>query len=187
MKLIAGLAMSFMVVSCSGKMGMSLKTVGARTFEVPDKYVVKHDFSFLPKSQNDGLTFVLNPDAERQKQLVVGVDSAEDVCNRSGKPAVDMVPRACAAARGEVGVAPPGKLRKQLRFPDDDTQWDYHAENGGVVAMCTTGKDDGSCDATFAWKDLIVSISFGESDIGRLEALQREVDELLQSWSRAER
>ncbi|RYE96292.1 MAG: hypothetical protein EOO77_41265 [Oxalobacteraceae bacterium] len=65
---------------------MSEETVGARTFDVPDKYRVSHDVAFLPASQNDGLTFVLNPEVERGRQVLVGVDAVADVCNRVGKP-----------------------------------------------------------------------------------------------------
>lgn len=164
---------------------MVRKTVGSRVFDVPERHVITSDFPFLPSSQNDGLTFVLNPDAERAKQILVGVDTAAEVCHRPGKPVVDMVPRACAVAEGRAATAPLGRLVKKLRFPDDDTQWDYHSENGGVVAMCTPESDNGSCDATFAWKNMIVSVSFDEGNIDRLEALQKDVSVLLQSWDRS--
>jgi len=164
---------------------MTRKTVGTTSFEVPDDRVVSFDVAYLPASQNDGLAFRLNPGAPRPEEILVLVEPADDVCRRAATAVVDMVPRACAVARGEAKPQPIGTLTKASRSPGISSQWEYRGQDGGVVAACSRSSRGGSCDASFAWRDLVYSISFDDDQIGKLAELKAQTDQLLDEWSKA--
>lgn len=192
-RLLAQAAMGAMILaSLSGCDRGSTRevVVDQHTFRVPDKYLVKGSIPWLPASQQEGLSFVINPDARPQEQKIVGLRSARITCNPQTPPTSNMLSSTCLASK-EMNKAEAQKaFAPEKVYPHEGItfQWEYRVkdtdENYRVVASCTSvgGGKEGLCHSLGGYKNLVYSVSLRDSEMQRLPEIWAKVREMLASW-----
>lgn len=144
--------------------------------------VPKSDYPFfLPKSQDEGFIFTLNPEAELRQQRSVLVQSRVNVCER-------------ANGSGYVSrtVCGPQTVEWQghgWRRTGDDTWWTYSPDPPAAVdapfVSCHKMQIEGHpglCKASLPSGDLLLTISLNDDELHKLgETFQRAVS-LLKEW-----
>lgn len=164
-------------------------SVDRHTFRVPEKYLVKGSIPWLPTSQHEGLSFIINPEAPPQEQKIVGLGSTQTTCNPQTPPTSNMLSSACAGAEENSSKKPASDFRpEKIRPQDDPTQWAYRVKdvrgNYRTVATCFALSDgkSGLCRSINSYKDLVYSVGLRDSEIQRLPEIWAEVQEMLASW-----
>ncbi|WP_215228027.1 hypothetical protein [Erythrobacter sp. 3-20A1M] len=157
--------------------------VAGHRYDVSSAYLVpKSDYPFfLPKSQDEGFIFTLNPEAELRQQRSVLVQSRVDVCER-------------ANGSGYVSrtVCGPQTVEWQghgWRRTGDDTWWTYSPDTPAAVdapfVSCHKMEIEGHpglCKASLPSGDLLLTISLNDDELPKLrENFQRAVS-LLRDW-----
>ena len=176
-----------MTVSGCGRDGLTVVSVDGYVFHVPKAHLVQGTIPWLPASQSDGLTFIVNPEAPLEQQISVGIESNAKTCHPTTPPASNQLASACAAAsrNGEEVEAQNFDLEKVHR-DGDPTQWEYRLKGQGtVVASCSALSDDGEaglCTSLGHYKDLIYSVGLRDSDVEHLSSIRGKVNSLLLSW-----
>lgn len=179
---------------CAGASEQGVSVDGYR-FAVPAQHLVQGSIFFLPKEQNDGLRFVLNPDAKLPAQHMVSIGPLSETCGslRGGTMASTQLADSCAAAKGAVEWQVLGATQALQRVYESGstTEWHYREAQPGpagqpkVVATCTAMADqDGLCISDGAYKHLVYSLHFRESELKNLGALHTQVRTLLRAWER---
>ena len=157
--------------------------VAGHKFDVPSTNLIsKSDYPFfLPKSKDEGFTFIVNPETDLRQQKSVSVQSLKTVCAR-------------ANGRGYVSrtICGPQKLewrgRKWVK-KGDETYWTYSPEapsaRDAPFVSCHRMQIEGHpglCKATLALEDLVLTISLDDDEISELEATYWQVESMLRSW-----
>lgn len=175
-----------------GDSSMQDITVGGHLFSVPQVYFVEDGLSWLPTMREQHLRFVINPHASPQERMIVGVDPSQGTCQPNASPGSNMLEWACKLSRGvSAPVTGDYKPEKVFDRPGDKTQWGYRVPDdaGGYreVAGCFALSDGkaGLCHSINAYKDLIYSVGFRDSEIARLPQILAQVNGLLSSWEKA--
>ena len=157
--------------------------VAGHRYDVPPANLVpKSDYPFfLPKSQNEGFIFDLNPEAKLRQQRSVLVQSRADVCAR-------------AKAGGYVSrtVCGPQTTEWQghgWRKTGDDTWWTYSPETSASVdapfVSCHKMQIEGHpglCKASLPSGDLLLTISLNDDELDTLEESFKRAVSLLGEW-----
>lgn len=163
--------------------------VDHHTFRVPKKHLVTGSIPWLPTSQHEGLSFVINPQAPPQEQKIAGLSSTQATCAPQTLPTSNMLSSACAGAEKNSSEEPEGDFRPEKVHPQDDpTQWAYRVKdaegNYRTVATCFALSDDksGFCRSINSYKDLVYSVGLRDSEMQRLPEICAKVREMLSSW-----
>jgi hypothetical protein len=181
---------SLMLLGCRGKDADTVQ-VAKHVFYVPKANAVVGTIPWLPKSQSEGMSFVVNPNAQLPNQILVYVQSADDACPPDSSPNPTLQ-KICVAAAGKKDLDPvPGaRPRKEFVYSNDPTQWRYMARlRSGEdlnVASCTPGNRAGAglCLFTMNYGDLLCLVSLNEIYIGDIGAVRRNIRTLMQSWEK---
>lgn len=157
--------------------------VAGHQYDVSSAHLIpKSDYPFfLPKSQDEGFIFVLNPEAELPQQRSVLVQNRVTVCERAnGKGYVSRT------------VCSPKTVEWQgrgWRKTGDDTWWAYSpntlAAADAPFVSCHKMQIEGHpglCKASLPSGDLLLTISLNDDELHILgEMFQRAVS-LLREW-----
>ena len=148
----------------------------------PSNLVATSDYPFfLPKFDDDGFIFILNPDAHLRQQRSVLVESRDAVCARAnGRGYVSRT--ICRANRVEWKGG--GWIKT-----GDDTFWTYSpdkpsATNASFVSchkMEIEGHS-GLCHATLPLDGLVLTISLDDDELPALDATYQRAVTMLRSW-----
>ncbi|MFM6931201.1 MAG: hypothetical protein ACKOUT_03030 [Novosphingobium sp.] len=160
--------------------------IGKYRYDVPTSYLVPNSSYpfFLPRSDDDGFIFILNPNARLPEQNSVLVEDRNSVCTRAkGGPAY-VNSTICAPLEVE------WKNRRWVRS-GDETFWTYSPETRtGVPApyvscfkMQITGHP-GLCHATLAHGDLAITIGFKDDELPALQSKYSQALAHLSEWAR---
>lgn len=163
--------------------------VDRHTFRVPEGHLVRGAIPWLPASQHEGFSFVLNPEAPLQEQKIVGLGSTQDTCNPQTAPTSNMLSSVCAGAEENDGEGLRGMFSPEKIHPNGDpTQWAYIIKDTGgnhrTVATCFALSDgkSGLCRSINNYKDLVYSVGFRDSEIQHLPEICGKVNKILLSW-----
>jgi hypothetical protein len=154
---------------------------GTHRFAVPENYLIpKSDRPFfLPRSDNDGFTFILNPKAALPQQVLVGVDTKSNVCRRAAGTKAYVISTVCAAS-------PPLWRDVKLRRYGDNIFWNYAlaGPRQTVLISCSqvSGPAKGLCMATLPFGDLVLTLHIDDARAGRLTADYDAATALLRAW-----
>ncbi len=190
-RLLAQTAIGAMVMVSLSGCDRSTREIAVdhHTFRVPEKHLVKGSIPWLPASQHEGLSFVMNPEASPQEQKIVGLGSTQTTCNPQNPPTSNMLSSACAGAEKSSSKELGGDFRPEKVHPQDDpTQWAYRvrdaAGNYRTVATCFALSDgkSGLCRSINSYKDLVYSVGLRDSEIQHLPEIWAKVREMLASW-----
>ena len=156
---------------------------GRHRFAVPEDYRVSESDRpfFLPRSDNDGFSFILNPAAALAQQILVGVDTKANICRRAAGTKADVNSTVCAAS--------PLQWRgRELRRSGDTVFWNYALSEPGqaVLVNCSqvSGPAKGLCMASLPFGDLVLTLHIDDADVGRLAADYDAATALLRVWER---
>lgn len=165
------------------------RSVGGRTFVVPQSYLLDSSIPWMPLEPKDGLIFTLNPSAPPKGQIIVLLQEYNQVCAGSkSSPYLrsmcgDLASYRFKDERLDSGIA---KIR-----PDDDdivSYYVYRNEPNRYIAVCADAAmpDDlgGMCAAIYSYKELKFTIRFREAAISELPRLAKSSVALLSSWER---
>ena len=178
---------SFMVLSVGAPLiflpacsdDRSATRVGDHSFAIPRENLVMGNIFYLPASQNRGLRFVINPKAPQERRILVSIDP-ESEC-----------PQEYAVQRSESCKAvaiPTGQLEHDTFkrvSPNGEPWWEYRSKRLGLtVAACTAlvNKTDGLCTSYGLYGDLPYTVHLRDSDIKRLIAVRKGVEQKLSDW-----
>lgn len=164
--------------------------VDRHTFRVPEKHLVKGSIPWLPMSQHEGLSFVINPEAPPQEQKIVGLGATQTTCNPQTPPTSNMLALACAATERNEESQDQDTFAPEKVYPHEGItfQWEYRVKDVGgnyrTVAICTAvrGGKDGLCHSLNNYKDLVYSVGLHDSEMQRLPEIWAKVREMLASW-----
>ncbi len=157
--------------------------VASHLYDVPPANLVpKSDYPFfLPKSEDEGFIFNLNPEAELRQQRSVLVQNRESVCTRAN-----------GAGYVSRTVCGPHEIEWQdhgWRRAGDDTWWTYSPDTpaGGKAPFVSCHKmqiegHTGLCSATLGYGDLLLTISLNDDELPKLEKTYQRALSLLRSW-----
>lgn len=167
-------------------------TVDRHVFHVPERYLVKGSIPWLPQSQHEGLSFVINPEAQPQEQKIVGINSAQTTCSPKTPPTSSILGSACSSLRENSGVDHTEEFSPEKIYPNDGItfQWEYRLRNPDgsyrSVADCTSvkGGQDGICHSLASYEDLVYSVSLRDSEIRSLPKIWAKVRDLLATWEK---
>lgn len=136
---------------------------------------------FLPKSQDDGFIFILNPEAELRQQRSVLVQEREAVCARAN--GAGYVSRTICGPQ-QVAWKGLGWVRK-----GDETFWTYSPDTprdaDAPFISCHSMEVEGHpgrCSATLALDSLVLTIGLNDDELPRLEATYQRAASMLRSW-----
>lgn len=181
--------MIFMAIGGCSRSDIKTVAIDGHVFNVPMKYVVQATVFYLPSSQSDGLTFYVNPEARPQQQKIVGMISTQIICQPGTPPTVNMLPVACAAAKGKkTEIQEPFAPEKVYPHEGITFQWEYRVKdaegNQRTVADCTTIDDgkDGLCTSISNYGNLVYSVGLRASEMQNLPEIWAKVREMLASW-----
>ncbi len=191
--IVAGVLVS-MITGC-GDNGTKEVHVDGHMFRVPIKHLVQGTLPWLPAGQSDGLKFVINPSSSPEEQMIVTMESTSTTCNPKTPPVYNQLAIACQAAAERKNNILAGKRFsfEKVNRDGDITQWEYRLKGddesvqGLMVASCSALSDDGSsglCTSLHNYNDLVYSINLRDSDIQRLPAIWKQVQEMLASWEK---
>lgn len=157
--------------------------VAGHRFNVPAANLIpkSDDPFFLPKSQDAGFIFILNPQAELRQQRTVLVQGREAVCAQANGGGY--VSRTICAPRSiewqGYGWAKNG----------DETFWTYSPDTpsgaGAPFVSCHRMEIDGHpglCKATLAFGDLVLTISMDDDELPALADTYESAASMLRSW-----
>jgi hypothetical protein len=157
--------------------------VAGHRFNVPAANLIpKSDYPFLlPKSQDEGFIFILNPQAELRQRRSVLVQERETVCARANGGG--HVSRTICGPR-KIEWQNHGWVRK-----GDETFWTYSPDTpSGVDApfvSCHRMQIEGHpglCNATLVLGDLVLTISLDDDELPALEDTYENAASLLRLW-----
>lgn len=181
------------MISGCGANGAKEIHVDSHVFRVPIKHLLQGTIPWLPASQSDGLKFVINPGDRPEEQMIVTMESTGTTCHPKTPPLYNQLAIACqAAARKDDGSAAESNfILEKVHRNGDPTQWEYRLKGGDeagqgmMVASCSALSEDGSsglCTSLHNYKDLVYSVGLRDSDVQRLPAIWKQVQEMLASW-----
>lgn len=179
----AASALPLAVIGCGPR-----DLVGTHSFDVPEAHAVPQSAwpFWLPRSDEQGFLFTLNPRAAPPDQVIVGVSSREDVCRRAAASAAYVNDTVCSSR--------PFRWEGQPRHRTGDGQfWTYVLTESGpataasrpqVVVSCFAmgGGIPGRCTAIVPFGDLVLTLSMADPEVPRLEPAYRQATGLLQEW-----
>jgi len=177
------------LVACSACAQSKTEQAGGHRYAVADGHAVTEgDWPFfLPRSEEDGFTFVLNPKAALPHQILVGVDTKANVCRRAAGTKAYVNSTVCTAS--------PLRWRDQeLLRSGDETLWTY-ALNGppaapskgrAILISCSqiSGPAKGLCMAPLPFGDLVITLHLQDAEVHRLGIDYDAATALLRSWER---
>jgi hypothetical protein len=136
---------------------------------------------FLPKSQDDGFIFILNPEAELRQQRTVLVQEREAVCARAN--GAGYVSRTICGPR-QVKWKGHGWVRK-----GDETFWTYSPDTpshpDAPFISCHSMEikgHPGLCSATLTFDGLVLTIGLNDDELPGLETTYQRAVSMLRSW-----
>jgi hypothetical protein len=157
--------------------------VAGHRFEVPSVNLVPESYYpfFLPKAQDEGFIFILNPGAEEGQRRRVLVQEREAVCARASGGAY--VSRTICAPH-EVEWQGRGWVKN-----GDETFWTYSPETpAGVDAPFVSchkmeiEEHPGRCNANLALGDLVLTIDLDDDELPELETTYQRATAMLRAW-----
>lgn len=172
-------AMALFLSGCAN----AQQQVANHRYEVPPANLVpKSDYPFfLPKSDEEGFIFTLNPEAELRQQRSVLVQNRERVCARAN--GAGYVSRTVCGPR-EIAWRGHG-----WRKAGDETWWTYSPDTPvrGDAPFVSCHKmqiegHTGLCSATLGLGDLLLTISLNDDELPKLEMTYQRAVSLLRSW-----
>jgi hypothetical protein len=170
-------------LACCGCGGEQVERVGNHRFAIAAKNRIPASAwpAFLPRSSDDGISFVLNPNAALPERIIVGVDARESVCRRAAGGPADVNATICSTF--------PLRWRgRRLYRSGDEVFWQYAPSPSGtpVIARCSPAskRGNGLCQATLPLGDLILTLHLNDSELPRLEADYDAAASLLHGWER---
>jgi len=174
------------LIICMASLGCTrgqAEAAGRHRFAIPERYRIPASDRpfFLPPDENNGLTFVLNPTAALPKQILVGVDTKANICDRAAGTKAYVNSTVCRAT--------PLRWRGQeLRRSGDNVFWTYAvtAPDEAVLISCSevSGPAKGLCIAPLPFDDLVLTLHLDDGEVGRLTANYDAATALLRSWER---
>jgi hypothetical protein len=156
---------------------------GSHRFAVPEDYRIPESDRpfFLPRSENDGFTFILNPTAALPQQILVGVDTKANICGRAAGTKAYVNSTVCSAA-------PLHWRGRDLHRSGDAVFWNYALAGSGqaVLINCSqvSGPAKGLCMASLPFEDLVLTLHINDAEVGRLTADYDAATGLLRAWER---
>ena len=178
---ITTLALALILVGCS-----DAQRVGKHEFLVDDANLVpKSSYPFfLPRSEDDGFIFILNPDAARTEQRSVLVEERDKICDRAKGAKAFVNSTICARQKVEW-------LGRRWVRSGDDTFWTYSPEtpSSSPAPFISCFKMEirghpGLCHATVAAGDLVLTIGLNDDEVPALENTYRQTVSALKRWER---
>ncbi len=157
--------------------------VAGHRFDVPSANLFsKSDYPFfLPKSQDEGFIFVLNPEAKLRQQKSVLVEERVAVCTRANGG--EYVSRTICSPN-EVEWQGRGWVKK-----GDEIFWTYSPETpvgaDAPFIICHRMEIEGHpglCKATLAIGDLALTIALNDDELPELEAAYQRAASMLRAW-----
>ncbi|MGU3455652.1 hypothetical protein ACLBV5_05000 [Brevundimonas sp. M1A4_2e] len=172
-------ATALLLVSCTN----GQHQVSGHRYDVPVAYLIPGSSFpfFLPEPKDEGFLFILNPEADLRRRILVVVEGRAEVCRR-------------ANGSGYVSktICSPKPIEWQghewLRN-GDDTFWTYSPNTSSgantpfisCFKMETEGRS-GLCSATLGVDDLALTIKLKDDEIPALEATFQKAMAMLRSW-----
>lgn len=157
--------------------------VAGHRFNVPSANLIpKSDYPFfLPKSQDEGFIFILNPQAELRQQRTVLVQGREAVCARANGGGY--VSQTICDSRSTEWQGH-GWVRN-----GDDTFWTYSPDtpSGADLHFVSCHRMEieghpGLCKATLALDDLVLTISLDDDELPALAGTYESAASMLRFW-----
>ncbi|GEM_PF-4029357 len=157
--------------------------VANHRYDVPFANLIsKSDYPFfLPKSEDDGFIFILNPQADLRERRSVLVQERESVCIRANGGGY--VSRTICGAQNVEWKG------HGWRRQGDDTFWTYSPATpaGANAPFVSCHKMEikghsGLCSAVLDLGDLVVTISLNDDELPALEEIYERAASLLRSW-----
>jgi hypothetical protein len=162
--------------------------VATHRFTVPPPHAIPDSARpfFLPPS-DEGLSFVINPEAELPNQVVVGVGSRDAVCARAAGTNAYINSTVCDPLPFSWRGIP-------LRKSGDETFWNYLLPATGgsagskqqqVLVSCyklDAGGKRGLCTANLPFRDLVLTLHIKDSEIPNLAQYFDRATSLLRRW-----
>ena len=164
-------------------------TIDDHVFEVPRQYLIEERIFWLPQSEEEGVLFIMNPEAPIRERRSVLIESTSITCSPKTPPEYDYLASICEAAErqaDDIQQTQSSPLEKE-HWNGDPTQWVYRLTDkrgkgrGDIVATCS---GNGLCYSLSNYADLVYNVSLRDSEIERLPAIRKRVHELLSSWEK---
>ncbi len=187
---IATASMGLLSMSVYGQDNVREIVVDGHIFHVPEGYIIKGTIPWLPENPNEGFSFVVNPEAALQEQMIVGLEPQKIMCRYADRTVSDILPQACALAeKGEdYQFGKDFMPEKIYPFEGITFQWEYQIKdpNGQsrTIASCVTRRNikGGSCWSINNYNGLMYSVSVRDYDIHSIPKVWKRVNSLLASW-----
>lgn len=132
--IIAG-ALFAMAANRLDRSEISIVEIDNHIFHVPDEYVEKATVFYLPSTQSEGFTFIVNPKAEPAKRHIVSIESASVRCGHKHSSLSSQLARVCAAVAGHDDGIHSGQdfVVEKVFQHGYASQWQYHLKsNNGI-------------------------------------------------------
>lgn len=187
---LVGISIGILVVmasaGCSDR-NFSTITIDDHAFNVPHKYLIEERIPWLPRSEERGLLFHMNPNASIRERISVLIESREITC-RQGAASVQLA-RRCADQSDQIETEPINwESIKKIETDGDSTQWAYVHEEAGsapiTIASCFAMADgeSGLCTVLASYGDLVYTFRVPDSEVARIPQIKRTISELLSAW-----
>jgi hypothetical protein len=170
-------------LATSGCTRTQAEAAGSLRFAVPERNRVSESDRpfFLPRSEDNGFTFVLNPTTSLRHQILVGVDTKANICRRAAGTRTYV--------NSTVYSATPLRWRgEELRRSGDKVFWAYTLArpDQAVLINCSQVSEpaNGLCMASLPFGDLVLTLHIDDREVGRLAADYDTATALLRSWKR---
>lgn len=182
----AFLLIASLLSACSASAQRSLE---GRVFDVPKANDITDSDApfFLPAlDPSNGFSFYLNPEASLPERILVGVASKKRMCDRAAGTEAQVNSTVCA-------TRPLSWRGRPLRKASDGVFWTYNlpVETGQrsppSLASCFAtggGSRPGLCTANLPYGDLVLTIHFGDNQVGSLQDLYDQSAASLRGWER---
>lgn len=187
MKRLVAILSALALIGCSQSV---VQSVGDHKFLIPKRQLFRKQI-FWMKFEEDGISFILNPDSQLPYQNAIELSTVSGICPRGLTPGANPSAYLCSLKsiiRPASTPIPSANLKKVMgdmghavwSYTLHDTDGDY------VIASCSDAgpgeKRGGLCFGVSFYKDLMLRVHFREIDIPRLPILVKTTQAMLSRW-----
>lgn len=159
--------------------------VGEHDFSVPRKNLINSQIFWLPQDQSSGLKFTINPDDELIHRIIVLVEDDNHCSNikeDSNKICHD-------DSNDYLGIHTDRVIERKIR--ESGAFWTYVStskidrEDNVILAECFSIENNsliGLCESKMNYKDLSVTVHFGDNDFQNLDRIKNDVLNSMEQW-----
>jgi len=164
--------------------------VGSHKFLIPKRQLFRKQIFWLP-FQDEGISFILNPDRQLPYQNAIELSTVTEICPRGVTPGDNPAAYLCSMKSiiHPSSTPIPSADLKKVMGDMGNAVWSYtlHDKDGDhVIASCSNAgpgeKRGGLCSGVAFYRDLMLTVHVREIDIPRLPILVATTQATLSKW-----